>query len=164
MKYLIILLFLSSPAFAAFLGDPVNVVTGGTQVTTLTNHGVMLGQGTSPIHVTAAGANNTLLHGNSGADPTYSAVSLTADVSGVLPYANGGAGTPTQETPSGTVNGSNTTFTLAHTPASNANVLLYLDGLFQRQGGGNDYTISGTTITFVTAPATNQTIDADYVF
>jgi hypothetical protein len=38
-----------------------------------------------------AGTTTTVLHGNAAGAPTYSAVSLTADVSGVLPTANGGA-------------------------------------------------------------------------
>jgi len=66
------------------------VPNGGTGANTLTNHGVLLGQGTSAIVATAVGATGTVLHGNTGADPTFSAVSLTADVSGILPLANGG--------------------------------------------------------------------------
>lgn len=66
------------------------VGNGGTGATTLTIHGVLLGQTTGAITATAAGATGTVLHGNTGADPTFSAVSLTADVSGVLLIANGG--------------------------------------------------------------------------
>lgn len=50
------------------------------------------------------------------------------------------------ETPSGTINGSNAVFTLAHTPASASDLTLYLNGLLQTMG--TDYTLSGTTITF----------------
>lgn len=66
-----------------------------------------------------------------------------------------------QEVPSGTINGSNTAFSLAQTPQENAAVLLFIDGILQRQG--TDYTLSGTSITMTTAPATNQSIDAWYV-
>ena len=39
------------------------------------------------------GSTTTVLHGNvAGASPSYSAVNLTADVSGILPAANGGTG------------------------------------------------------------------------
>ncbi len=65
------------------------------------------------------------------------------------------------ETPSGTVNGSNVTFTLANTPA--AFIHVYLDGLLQDVGGGNDYTISGATITFVSAPLTGSKVRVSYV-
>lgn len=75
---------------AVTLAGTLGVPSGGTGATTLTAHGVLLGQGTSAVTATAVGATGTVLHGNTGADPTFSAVSLTADVSGVLPVANGG--------------------------------------------------------------------------
>ena len=75
---------------------------GGTGLTTLTAHGVVLGEGASPAAVTAAGASNTVLHGVTGADPTFGAVvngdianatiDLAAKVTGTLPGANGGTG------------------------------------------------------------------------
>ena len=67
-----------------------------------------------------------------------------------------------QETPSGTVNGSNTAFTLANTPAVSATVRCFLDGLSLTQGGGNDYTISGASITMASAPALGQTLYCSY--
>lgn len=68
------------------------VSEGGTGAVTLTNHGVLLGQGTSAIVATAVGATGTVLKGVTGADPAYGAVVLTTDVSGTLPAANGGTG------------------------------------------------------------------------
>jgi hypothetical protein len=50
-------------------------------------------------------------------------------------------------------NGSTTTLTLSSTPASVNDVAIYLDGIFQRPT--NEYTLSGSTITFTTAPANN---------
>lgn len=41
------------------------------------------------------GTANTVLHGNAAGNPTWSAVSLTADVSGTLPVGNGGTGATT---------------------------------------------------------------------
>lgn len=38
------------------------------------------------------GTTTTVLHGNAAGNPSFSAVSLTADVSGILPGANGGTG------------------------------------------------------------------------
>jgi hypothetical protein len=54
------------------------------------------------------------------------------------------------ETPSGTINGSNTNFTLANTPNPAASLQLQLGGIFLTQGV--DYTLSGATITFLAAP------------
>lgn len=74
--------------------------------------------------------------------------------------SGGGSSTFYQEAPTGTVNGSNTAFTLPHTPSANANVSLYLDGILLYLG--IDYTLSGTAITMTTAPAVGQTLWAVY--
>lgn len=66
----------------------------------------------------------------------------------------------TQEIPSGSINGSNKVFTVANTPDDSANVIVYLNGVVQRIT--TDYSISGTTITFVTAPALGQDLSVIY--
>jgi len=65
------------------------------------------------------------------------------------------------ETPSGTINGSNVTFTLAATPATGSE-RLHKNGIRLKSGAGNDYTISGATITMAVAPATGTILLADY--
>lgn len=67
------------------------------------------------------------------------------------------------ETPAGTINGTNPTFTIANTPVAGS-VHLYKNGLRQRPGAGADYTISGSTITFTAGniPAGADTLLADY--
>lgn len=65
-----------------------------------------------------------------------------------------------QEIPSGTVNGINTTFTMAYTPDDATSVQVFIDGL--KQAYAVDFTVSGTTITMTTAPAPGQTIDVSY--
>lgn len=77
--------------------------------------------------------------------PAYS------DISGTPPGT-----TINQAVPTGTINGSNTSFTLGFTPNASSNVVCYLNGLMQQQGSGNDYTISGTAITYLTAPPTGS--------
>lgn len=54
-----------------------------------------------------------------------------------------------KEVPSGLINDSNVTFTLAHTPTAGSEHV-FLNGVLQNIT--SDYTISGDTITFVTAP------------
>jgi len=67
------------------------VANGGTgQSSALTQYGVIYGNTTSSMASTAAGTSTQVLHGNAAGAPTWSAVALTADVSGVLPVANGG--------------------------------------------------------------------------
>jgi len=68
-----------------------------------------------------------------------------------------------RETPSGSVNGSNTSFTLANTPASGTEHV-YLNGLLQEPGAGNDYTISTNTITMLSAPLTGDRLRVSYLF
>lgn len=64
------------------------------------------------------------------------------------------------QVPSGTINGSNTVFTLAHIPFANS-LFLTLNGAFQ-QGGGGDYTLSSATITFSFPPQPGSIIIAQY--
>lgn len=105
---------------------------------------------------------------------TTPAITLTTSVTGIV-KGNGtalSAATPgtdylapagriTRETPSGSVNGSNTTFTLANTPTSGTEEV-YLNGVQQEPGAGNDYTISGATITYLTAPLSGDKIRVSY--
>lgn len=66
------------------------------------------------------------------------------------------------ETPAGAINGVNTTFTLLNTPFPGS-ARLFLNGVRQRPGTGNDYTISvGGTITMLSAPLTGDFLIADY--
>lgn len=67
-----------------------------------------------------------------------------------------------RETPSGTINGVNVTFTLANTPVAGTETL-FLNGILQEPLAGNDYTISGATITMLTAPATGDRLKASYL-
>lgn len=50
------------------------------------------GAGATPVPMASLGTTTTVLHGNAAGAPTFGAVSLTADVSGILPAANGGTG------------------------------------------------------------------------
>ena len=67
----------------------------------------------------------------------------------------------TNEVIGGTINGVNTIFTLAGS-AVTGTVELYKNGVRQNPGLGNDYTVSGSTITMATAPLTGSILLADY--
>ncbi|MEO6490104.1 MAG: hypothetical protein ABIO04_09215 [Ferruginibacter sp.] len=70
------------------VNSTLRIVNGGTNSSTaLSGSGIMVSNGTSIVQG-LAGTTTTLLHGNASGTPTYSAVSLTSDVSGVLPAAN----------------------------------------------------------------------------
>lgn len=64
------------------------------------------------------------------------------------------------ETPSGTVNGTNQIFTLANVPVPTNSLKVFVNG--QRLRITEDYTLSGGTITFNTAPPTTSVILCDY--
>jgi hypothetical protein len=55
------------------LNNALDVTDGGTGVTTLTQHGVLLGNGANDIQALGVGATGTVLIGNTGADPSFSA-------------------------------------------------------------------------------------------
>jgi hypothetical protein len=82
-------------------------------------------------------------------------------------YRHAGAGTATNfndgELPSGTINGTNLTFTLAATPSPAASLMLYKNGALLTQGA--DYVLSGATVTFVNttvAPQAGDSLTASY--
>ena len=76
---------------AVTVAGTLAVANGGTgQASTLTQYGVVYGSTTTTMASTAAGTTTTLLHGNASGAPSFGAVSLTADISGTLPVANGG--------------------------------------------------------------------------
>lgn len=68
----------------------------------------------------------------------------------------------TRETPTGAVNGTNTSFVLANTPVTGSESV-FLNGILQEPGVGNDYTISVATITYLTAPVTGDKVRVSYV-
>ena len=66
------------------------------------------------------------------------------------------------ETPTGTINGVNTVFTLSAAPSPAASLKVFLNGAFQT-GGGEDYTLVTDTITFVSAPDSQSVLRAYYL-
>lgn len=92
-------------------------------------------------------------------------IDLTSQVQGVLPVANGGAGSLTgsqfadAEVPSGAINGANGTFLLLNVPNPAGSLMLFLNRLLQIQG--TDYTLVGKSIT-IAPPASGSTIVSWY--
>ncbi|HAH32444.1 MAG TPA: hypothetical protein DCL44_09060, partial [Elusimicrobia bacterium] len=103
--------------------------------TIMVSNGVAIVQG-------AAGTVTTVLHGNADGQPAYSAVSLTADVSGILGSANGGTANGFTAFSGPTTSAK--TFTL---PDANAAILTTNDLVTVAQGGtGTGATLSGVLL------------------
>jgi hypothetical protein len=143
------------PTFAALNLAGASVVTGtlpigngGTGVSTTPSNGQLLignGSGFTLASLTA-GANISIT-------PSAGGITIAATGSSSFTASN----IVVREVPTGTINGSNVTFGLAQTPVSGKE-MVFVNGVLQNVGSGNDYTISGATITF-TAGATPQTGD-----
>lgn len=128
---------------------------------------------TNYVEVNSAGTVSANTTGfTSGSLPLAEVVTASGDISSVtdrrawLDIEIGASGLTDadfviRETPSGTINGVNTTFTLANTPTAGTEEV-YLNGLLQNEGVSNDYTISGATITYNTAPATGDVLLVSY--
>src|SRR6056300_570300 len=81
-------------------------------------------------------------------------------------YADGewgaiaGSGGSAMETNNFTGDGSTTAFTLSSTVASEDNLIVFIEGIYQNKG---DYVASGTTLTFTTAPVNGRRIVVQHI-
>ncbi|MBS0626293.1 MAG: hypothetical protein JSS32_09610, partial [Verrucomicrobia bacterium] len=91
---------------APLFGTPLLVASGGTGRTVLTTYGVLLGEGSNGVNVTAAGSDGQILVGSSTGDPAFATVSsitgtlsfvvghnsLSIDIKAPVPVPFGGTG------------------------------------------------------------------------
>lgn len=143
-------------------------VSGGSGVTA----GDGLTQSGNTLNVVAADSSLTVnadsvqvaLATNGGLEVS-SGVKVKLDGSSLALGAGGikvvGSNFVVRETPSGAINGSNAVFTLANTPLAGSESV-FLNGLLQ-EPGGEDYSISGATITFASAPIAGDRIRVSYM-
>lgn len=161
----------------------VAVTAGGTGVESFTDNGVVYGNGTGALDVTAAPTQYQVLRGNASGVPEFGQITLSASaaVTGQLPIANGGTNASTESgartnlaaggvqgsgvsTPvlarkvAKTVgNGVDTSFTVVHAFNTSDVIIQVYDA------SSNDTVIADTirtdadtvTVTFSTAPASN---------
>lgn len=66
-----------------------------------------------------------------------------------------------KEIPVGAINGVNVTYSLANTPITGSDHI-YLNGVLQESGAGNDYTIAAAIITMLSAPLAGEKIRVSY--
>ena len=128
------------------------VGNGGTGATTLTANGVVYGNGTSAVGVTAVGSTGQVLVGNTGAAPSWATVSsslvssFSAGTTGFTP-SSATTGAVTLAGTLGVANGGTGLTTLT------ANYVPYGNGTSALQSSAN-YTFDGTTMTLGNAGVT----------
>lgn len=89
------------------------------------------------------------------------AVGLTGDIVNTTTVVHVAGTFMIKEIPTGLVNGINQAYLLQYTPIAGSDEV-YLNGILQ-QDGGNDYTLSGRTITFVEAPFVGSKVLTSYI-
>lgn len=128
---------------------------GGTGLTaTPANGQLLIGNGTGYALATLTQGTGITITNGAGA------ITIAVNSASFIAVAN----YVVRESPTGTINGVNTTFTLAATPVAGTEEV-YVNGILQNSGAGNDYTISGATITFLSGaiPQTGDVIRVTYL-
>lgn len=152
----------------------ITLVNNGTAAGTWDTSYTIAGAATGTVTTVSVVSTNGFA-GSVSNSTTTPAITLSTTITGILKgnataisaatngtdYVNN-ANFVIRETPSGSVNSSNTTFTLANTPTAGTEQV-YLNGMLQEPGAGNDYTISGGTITYLTAPVTGDKLRVSYM-
>ena len=105
----------------------------------------------------------TLVAGGIGCNVDGATVVITSNTLTVKPNLFLSASNCTiRETPTGTVDGVNVTFTLLVAPNPANTEQVHLNGVLLEPGAGNDYTIAGAVITFLAAPPVGSRIKVHY--
>lgn len=133
----------------------IQIALDGTNLS-LSASGLKIANGTAG-QLMVAGATGVAAFTTLSGDATLSsagALTLASTVAKKADFIN-------NETPTGAVNGSNTAFGLANTPATGT-LMLFLNGQLLEVGAGNDFTLSGATITMLQVPQTGDKLRATY--
>lgn len=139
-------------------GTDLSVVNGGTGVSTLTNHGVMLGSGTSDVSVTSVGATNQVLLGVTNLDPVWGNINNSHWSGTDLSVVNGGTGTGSL-TDHGVLLGSGTGAVSASSVGTTGNVLLGVNSADPAWGKINNSHWSGTDLSVANGGTGVSTLD-----
>ena len=161
---------LTGTVFAAKLNAATGLAfDGSSNIQIVPDPNGLLSVSASGVRVSTAASAGQIIVANASNNPAW--VTPSGDVtvssagamsvnntsgSGFLKYGNLVA----NETPSGSINGSNTAFTLAN--ANAYGLALYLNGQVLEPGSGNDYTVSGNAITLLFAPLAGDKLRAYY--
>ena len=93
------------------LGGTLAATSGGTGLTSYTPYELIYAPTSTTVgQVADLGTTTTVLHGNASGAPSFGAVSLTTDVTGILPIANGGTNGTASPTQGGVSYGTGTAY------------------------------------------------------
>lgn len=141
-------LTVSADSVQVRLGDASLEVSNGLRVT----HGTA---GQVYIANSSGVLTPATLSGDVGSVSSSGVVALATEIMRTSNYV-------VRETPTGLINGSNASYTLAAAPVGGTEQV-YLNGILQDPGVGNDYTISGGSITFLSPPLAGDKIRVTYL-
>lgn len=155
-------LSLTGNTFAVKLASAGGISFDGSQNLQIALDGSNLSLSASGIKIANSGSNGQVMIGNASNVATFTTLSgdiTSVSATGVVALASTivkATNWVVNEVPSGTVNGTNPTFTLANTPVTGKE-MVFSDGMMCKPGAGNDYTISGATLTMlgVAIPSSN---------
>jgi hypothetical protein len=161
---------LTGSSFAVKNGNGIGF-DGSNNVQVVASTGGLLTVAAGGVGITASTTSAQMIVSNGSNQPVWVSASGDATIStagaitvnnvagtGFLKYAN----IISNETPTGAINGTNTTFAIANTPQVSS-LELYLNGQLLEPGTGNDYTISGTAVTMLFPPVTSDKLRAYYI-
>jgi hypothetical protein len=134
----------------------LNIANGGTGLSaTPTNGQIDIGNGTGFTRAAISSGNGVTVTNGAGS------ITLSIDNTVVANYTR----YKVRETPTGTINSVNATFTTSQTPITGKE-MVFTNGVLQAVGAGADYTISGTSITFNTGsiPQTGDSVVVTYFY
>ncbi|MDE2438955.1 MAG: hypothetical protein KGN01_06240 [Patescibacteria group bacterium] len=152
------------------ISGALTVAGGGTGQTTAANAfnalapatsmgGIIVGSGTNTYVNLPVGVVGDCLTSN-GTSALWGSCSGSAGTSSYLTGYDYSGGTSNL---TGVLNGTNTTFTLSANPNPTSSLILWLNGQTLLQGAGQDYTLSGATVTMTTAPLSTDILQAQWL-
>lgn len=140
----------------------LSVTHGGTGLATVATGDLLVASAPDTLSALAGGASGTVLKGQgAGVAPAFGAVDLTADVSGILPAANGGSGLDSSAAANGQLLiGNGTGFSLATlTAGTNITITNAAGGITIDAAGGGGGTVTGVTASAPLASSGGATPD-----
>ena len=135
------------------ISGTLTVTNGGTGAGTFTANGVIYGNTTSALGVTAAGTTGQVLIATTSAAPSWGQVSLTAGVTGTLPVGNGGTGITTTPSNGQIPIGNGTNYTAAALTAGAGITITNASGSVTVAGTGSTINSQTTGYTLVAGDA-----------